>query len=177
MPQLFLGLQKQMIVQLSANRENIVHPGTKGDASELSWIEMLQNYLPQRYQVRKAFVLDSTGELSEQIDIVIFDRHYSPFLFNQDGALYVPAESVYAVIEVKQDLNKEQIEYAGSKQIGDESFNEIFHPIARRLVAKCDACLRIGGASKGADEMVAIARQNGKLIFYRIEDIPAVEGR
>lgn len=67
------------------------------------------------------------------------------------------------------------IEQAGSKQIGDEPFNEIFHPIARRLVAKCDACLRIGGPSQGADEMVEIARQNGKLIYYRFEEIPLVE--
>lgn len=66
------------------------------------------------------------------------------------------------------------IEHAGSKHIGDE-FNEIFHPIARQLVARCDACLRIGGASKGADEMVEIARQNNKLVFYRFEDIPIQE--
>jgi hypothetical protein len=76
---------------------------------------MLNAYLPKRYQVDKAFVLDADGRLSEQIDIVIFDRQYSPFLFNQAGAIYIPAESVYGVIEVKQDLNKEEIEYAGSK--------------------------------------------------------------
>jgi hypothetical protein len=64
------------------------------------------------------------------------------------------------------------IELAGSKQIGDEIFNEIFHPIARRLVARCDACLRIGGPSKGADEMVALAQQHGKLVFHHFEDIP-----
>lgn len=64
------------------------------------------------------------------------------------------------------------IEHAGSKQIGDEIFNEIFHPIARQLVAHCDACLRIGGASPGADEMVEITRQNNKLVFYQLEDIP-----
>jgi hypothetical protein len=66
------------------------------------------------------------------------------------------------------------VELAGSQQVGDAIFNEIFHPIARRLVARCDACLRIGGPSQGADEMVEVARQNGKLIFQRFEDIPAV---
>lgn len=66
------------------------------------------------------------------------------------------------------------IEHAGSKQIGDDIFNEIFHPVARRLVAHCDACLRIGGPSKGADEMVELAREHGKLVFYNFEDIPAV---
>lgn len=64
------------------------------------------------------------------------------------------------------------IDVAGSRRIGDEIFNEIFHPIAHQLVARCDACLRIGGPSQGADEMVASARQHGKLVFDRFEDIP-----
>jgi hypothetical protein len=67
------------------------------------------------------------------------------------------------------------VELAGSQRIGDAIFNEIFHPIARQLVARCDACLRIGGPSQGADEMVKVARQNGKLVFQRFEDIPAVQ--
>ena len=65
------------------------------------------------------------------------------------------------------------IEHAGSKGIGDPVFDEIFHPISRRLVAKCDGCLRIGGPSKGADEMVALARQAGKRVFMRFEDVPS----
>lgn len=68
------------------------------------------------------------------------------------------------------------IECAGSRQIGDEIFNEIFHPISRDLVVRCDACLRIGGPSKGADEMVLLARRNGKKVFFDLEEIPpAVE--
>jgi hypothetical protein len=66
------------------------------------------------------------------------------------------------------------IEHAGSTGIGDPAFNEIFHPISRRLVAKCDGCLRIGGASVGADEMVEIARQQGKRIYHALEDIPGM---
>ena len=64
------------------------------------------------------------------------------------------------------------IEHAGSAGIGDPVFNEIFHPIARRLVAKCDGCLRIGGASVGADEMVVLAQQNGKAVYRSLEEIP-----
>src|SRR3954470_12032125 len=62
------------------------------------------------------------------------------------------------------------IEHAGSMGIGDPVFNEIFHPVSRRLVAKCDGCLRIGGASAGADEMVAFARQHGKAVYYSLEE-------
>jgi hypothetical protein len=64
------------------------------------------------------------------------------------------------------------IAQAGSTGIGDTVFNEIFHPISRRLVAKCDSCLRIGGASASADEMVALARQHGKTIYYSLREIP-----
>ena len=65
------------------------------------------------------------------------------------------------------------IEHAGGRQIGDATFNEIFHPIARRLVAKCDAVLRIGGASAGADEMVSIGREQGKAIYSALDQIPS----
>lgn len=65
------------------------------------------------------------------------------------------------------------VELAGSGRIGDAVFDEIFHPIAQRLLARCDAVLRIGGASAGADEMVALARTAGKAVFADLGDIPA----
>ena len=66
------------------------------------------------------------------------------------------------------------IAVAGSQQIGDEVFNEIFHPIARLLIERVDAVLRIGGASTGADEMVTLARAAGKQIYLEIDEIEAV---
>ncbi len=65
------------------------------------------------------------------------------------------------------------IEAAGSQRIGDGVFTEIFHPVAVRLVHFCDAVLRIGGPSAGADEMVATGRAEGKLIFFHRSEIPA----
>jgi hypothetical protein len=112
---LFLNLQQQMVASLSTVREVIPHAGTKGDASELHWLNMLNAYLPERYRADKAFVVDCQGRLSQQIDVVIYDRQYSPFLFNQDGAKYVPAESVYAVFESKQEMSAPHIKYAQEK--------------------------------------------------------------
>jgi hypothetical protein len=66
------------------------------------------------------------------------------------------------------------IEAAGSKNVGDEIFNEIFHPIAIRLINHCDAILRIGGASSGADEMVNIGQARGKIIFHNKSEIHAI---
>ncbi len=64
------------------------------------------------------------------------------------------------------------VELAGSKKIGDEPFNEIFHPIAIRLVEACDAILRVGGPSTGADDMVRIGRELGRDIYSALAEIP-----
>jgi hypothetical protein len=111
---LFLALQAELLARLEGSRQVLTHPTTKGDAAELNWLEMLK-HLPERYKAAKAFVLDADGQLSEQVDVVIYDRQYSPLLFNRDGARYVPAESVYAVFEVRQDLDRSVVEYAGQK--------------------------------------------------------------
>jgi hypothetical protein len=63
---------------------------------------------------------------------------------------------------------------AGSKQIGDEIFNEIFHPIAEMLLDKCDAVLRVGGPSQGADLMVDVGKNKGLKIYYELDEIPNV---
>jgi hypothetical protein len=65
-------------------------------------------------------------------------------------------------------------ELAGSRAIGDAAFDAVFHPFGRRLVARCDAVLRIGGASAGCDEMVAIAEAAGKLVVRAPGELPAV---
>ena len=107
---LFKGLQKEMKYNLDLY-SFISHPGSKGDATEKSWIDFLRTYLPDRYKVDKAIVIDAEGAVSKQIDVVIYDGMYTPFIFNHKGFKYVPAESVYAVFEVKQDI-KGNIKYA-----------------------------------------------------------------
>ena len=118
--ELFASMQDQMSAQLSTNRDNITHPGSKGDALENAWIEWLRKYLPNRYSVDKAIVIDSDGDISDQIDVVIYDNWFTPFIFTQNGFHYIPAEGVYAIFEVKPDINgkvnkKSFIEYAGDK--------------------------------------------------------------
>ena len=64
------------------------------------------------------------------------------------------------------------VHLAGSQRVGDDAFNEIFHPIAIRLLDKCDGVLRVGGPSAGADEMVRIARERGLDIYSALDEIP-----
>lgn len=115
MKELFLGMQESMLADLNLLRNHVPHAPTKGDAVELKWKGFLDSYLPNRYCVDKAFVVDNTDARSDQIDLIIYDQQYSPFVFCHDGVKYIPAESVYAIFEVKQTMNKQHIEYAAKK--------------------------------------------------------------
>ncbi|HEV2635340.1 MAG TPA: hypothetical protein VGX23_09360 [Actinocrinis sp.] len=64
------------------------------------------------------------------------------------------------------------LETAGGARPGDRLFDEIFHPVAELLLDRCDAVLRIGGASEGADRMVQRARAGGKDVYTSVGDVP-----
>ena len=66
------------------------------------------------------------------------------------------------------------VQLAGSTRVGDAAFDEVFHPIAERLVLRCDGVLRVGGPSAGADEMVKLAASRGLAVYHRLEDVPGV---
>lgn len=114
---LFSSLQTQLGAELEGSRRAQQHPVAKGEASEKGWVNLLSDHLPNRYEVSSAFVIDSNGNTSDQIDITIYDHQYTPIWYNKKGERFIPSESVYAAFEVKQSLNKENVEYAGDKAL------------------------------------------------------------
>lgn len=114
--ELFLNLQDELSTKLTASREVMGSPGAKGDESEIHWAEMLDDFLPDRYSIhQKGFVIDSNENCSDEIDILIYDAQYTPFLFKAESRIFIPAESIYAVLEVKQEMDREALQYAGEK--------------------------------------------------------------
>jgi hypothetical protein len=65
---------------------------------------------------------------------------------------------------------------AGGKRVGDDLYEEILHPTAGRLLRRCDAVLRLEGASKGADNDVRLATELGIPVYYDVKDIPGYVG-
>ena len=61
---------------------------------------------------------------------------------------------------------------AGSQKPGDQAWEEIQYPVAHRLLDKCDAVLRLDGASKGADEDVRKAKEKGLKVYYNLDEVP-----
>lgn len=56
---------------------------------------------------------------------------------------------------------------------GSESFDEIMMPISLAVAERCDACLRVGGPSRGADEEVDRFRGRNLPVYFRLEDVPS----
>jgi hypothetical protein len=126
---LLAGLHDDIEARLAIARKALDHPVSKGDASEAIWLELFQTYLPKRYQAAKAHVVDSLGGFSEQIDVLVFDRQYSPFIFVYEGQTFVPAESVYAAFEAKQTITAPLVAYAKKKVASVRSLHRTSLPI------------------------------------------------
>jgi hypothetical protein len=129
LPAAFLMKQSQLVTNLHAGAVVASHPTTKGDDTELNWLGMLEGLLPERYGVSRAHVIDSQCKQSPQLDIVIHDRFFSPLLFEYGNAKFIPAESVYAVFEVKQELSRENLKAASDKISAVRSLHRTSVPI------------------------------------------------
>lgn len=125
----FLAKQEHMLTGLGLTPTFTTHPTTKGDANEAQWVTVLGKFLPARYGVGPIFAIDHLGGQSDQIDLAIYDRQYSPLFFNEGDVHFVPAESVYAIFEVKPEMSKENLEYAAAKVESVRSLTRTSAPI------------------------------------------------
>lgn len=111
-----LRKEQMMVASLGPLKDVVQHKGGRGDVAESEWRQVIDDFLPSRYQITgKTEVIDHTGKATEQQDIVIYDQHFCPLFFDEGGVTKVPAESVYAVFEVKPKLDKGVVEYAMEK--------------------------------------------------------------
>jgi hypothetical protein len=112
----FRRKQTILLASHASIRDVSNHPTTLGDHSEADWIEVLRGFLPERYAVGPIFAVDAHGDTSEQIDVAVYDRQYSPLWFgSHNGARFIPAEAVYAAFEVKPTLTPGHITAARQK--------------------------------------------------------------
>jgi hypothetical protein len=112
--EVFHRVQEEMLAQLAVGRL-FEHASAAGSATEHHWLELFDRYLPKRYRATPAFVIDSLGGRSRQIDIAIFDNLYSSLLFPHASGFHIPAESVYAVFEVKPTFSRQWLQDAAEK--------------------------------------------------------------
>lgn len=126
----FARVQTNLRSQMALASQSISHAGTMGSVNEEHWLEVFRAYLPNRYEVATGIVIDSCGNRSDQIDVVVFDRHFTPTLLDQKNHRYIPAEAVYAIFECKPTIDKGYIEYAQDKAASVRRMHRTSVPIA-----------------------------------------------
>lgn len=126
----FTHEQRALEAKINAAHATITHDGVMGDVIEGQWIgEFLAKYLPDRYAIGSGIIIDSKGQTSDQIDIVIYDNQYTPALLSQGTHRFIPAESVYAVLEVKPKIDKQLLDYAADKATSVRKLHRTSIPI------------------------------------------------
>ena len=111
-----LLVKQEILKNILVESKKIKHPVGNGDNSEGGWKEFISKILPGKYGVDSGYVIDYEGNISNQIDIIIYDNLYSPFIMSSGaGVKYIPAEAVYAVAEIKPTITKAYLKYANDK--------------------------------------------------------------
>ena len=86
----------------------IGHGGEKGRVVEGLVVELLESFLPKRFSIGSGIIVTSSGQVSSQTDIVIYDNFHNAPIKMHHGFSVFPIESVYATIEVKSTLDDDK---------------------------------------------------------------------
>jgi len=147
------------------------HPVTKGEQCESAWIDFFRSFLPSKYAVDKGFVFDAQGNVSEQIDIIIYEALYSPLIFGTDaGEKFITAESVYAVFDSKPKIDKTTLEYTNKKISSVVALIRSSRSVinAGKIVPPRDLTHIIGG-------ILAVDSVKNKIIKQHISNTPYID--
>ena len=109
------GVLRRLEAEVDTFNRLIDHQGEKGRENELSLARIIEKLIPSRYGIGSGLLIDSEGNYSKQIDIVVFDSSNEPTLMAQTNQVLFPVENVLLCIEVKTTVDKSEIDDATSK--------------------------------------------------------------
>lgn len=83
------------------------HGTTIGSFREEVWKEMFENIVPKKFVVEQSvFIIDSNGQVSNEVDLAIFDETYTPYIFRKGRLKFIPIEAVAVAVECKSSSAK-----------------------------------------------------------------------
>lgn len=113
--QCFAGVLSQLQTEIDILNDIVPHHGERGTLNEESLRRMLENFLPSRYALGRGFVIDSFGNRSRQVDLLVYDDWTYSRLFKAVSHLMFPVETVFACIEVKTSTSKRDLAEVASE--------------------------------------------------------------
>ena len=113
--ELMKGVSHRMRIDFDEITKGIPTPLERGEGREEVLRRFLKDYLPRRFGVASGFVIDASGKVSKQIDVIIYDAENAPvFKVTEDKNVF-PAECVCAICEVKSYLDGKELKDAIEK--------------------------------------------------------------
>lgn len=108
--EIFNEVSNQMKSDFAKAQKSLDHTGLKGDANEETVKKFFRQYLPKTLDITTGTLVDSEGNQSRQLDIIICDSANTPIFFQSGETRVIPIECAYTVIEVKAYLDKTELE-------------------------------------------------------------------
>ncbi|WP_315815074.1 DUF6602 domain-containing protein [Paraflavitalea speifideaquila] len=100
-------LEESIVKQLFIEITN--HYPTTGAYREEVWKSLFRQIIPKKFSIEQGvFIIDSKGQVSQEVDLVVFDEQYTPFIFNYGNIMFIPIEAVAIVIQCKSNTLKNQ---------------------------------------------------------------------
>jgi len=136
---IFDEVSKQMKSDFVKAQKSLSHAGLKGEVNEETVRKFLRQYLPKTLDITTGMLVDSNGNQSRQLDIIICDSVKTPIFFQSRETRVIPIECAYAVIEVKAFLDKSELEksYENIKSVKSLSKKAFFK--AKGVICHTDA--------------------------------------
>jgi hypothetical protein len=112
------------------NNQNIQHQGIKGGFNENELSDLIKEVIPTKYIITKGIIENSSGNQSNETDIVIYDNDVLPYYIKNDLS-FVPIEAVKYIFEVKSTLNSTDLKttidkFSNFKKMGGHSPTVLF---------------------------------------------------
>ncbi|UWR50118.1 DUF6602 domain-containing protein [Phaeobacter inhibens] len=103
------NLNERVLADIKFAQSLIRHNGERGRVLELTFQKLLERHLPEAYGVTTGFAIDQKGDLSKQLDIIVYSKSHCPFFFNE-GISVLPVEAVILAVEVKSKLDTREFQ-------------------------------------------------------------------
>jgi hypothetical protein len=124
--QFFSGILQQLQTEVDLINSLVPHNSTKGTLNEQSLHRILASFLPSRYSIGSGLVVDSFGQRSRQVDLVVYDEFHMPKLFRTTSQVLFPVETVFACIEVKTSVSKADLNEIAQE---NQHINQLKHSV------------------------------------------------
>lgn len=108
--EIFDEISKKMVIDFEEALKALKHPGLKGSSHEESFRSFPKKYLPKSLDISTGVVVDSLGNISKQLDVIISDSQKTPIFYSSGDIRVIPIECIYAVIEVKTHIDKAELQ-------------------------------------------------------------------